>query len=182
MEYVSEMISIMIMAFALGMDAFSVSLGIGMNQLRRKQIFQMGLLVGFFHIWMPLLGMFLGEVLIKKIGFIAAVGSGFILLALGFHMLYTTLFGEKEHAARPVGIGLLLFAFGVSIDSFSVGVSFGVMGLKVVLTTLIFGFFAMVLTWVGLLIGNKFHQVLDVYSKVIGSVILIAFGLKIIFF
>ncbi|KHF28283.1 manganese efflux pump MntP [Anoxybacillus sp. BCO1] len=45
---IGEMITLAMMAFALGMDAFSVSLGMGLLRLRLKQIAYIGLTVGFF--------------------------------------------------------------------------------------------------------------------------------------
>lgn len=56
-----EVFTLSLMAFALGMDAFSVSLGMGMASIRLKQIVKVGLTVGLFHIWMPLIGMLTGN-------------------------------------------------------------------------------------------------------------------------
>ena len=55
-----EIVTIILMAGALGMDAFSISLGMGMLGLRRKQIFLIGFIIGVFHFFMPLLGMVAG--------------------------------------------------------------------------------------------------------------------------
>lgn len=63
---IGELITLFMMAFALGMDAFSVGLGMGLIKLRLRQIFYIGLTIGLFHIWMPLAGMWIGKVLDRK--------------------------------------------------------------------------------------------------------------------
>ncbi len=75
---IGELVTIIIMAFALGMDAFSVSLGMGMYKLRLRQIFKIGMTIGLFHIIMPLLGMITGRFLSDQFGAIATyIGGGF---------------------------------------------------------------------------------------------------------
>lgn len=61
--FIGELITLSIMAFALGMDAFSVGLGMGMVKLRKKQIFYIGFIIGLFHVIMPLAGMAAGNML-----------------------------------------------------------------------------------------------------------------------
>lgn len=56
-----QLIPLIIMAFALGMDAFSVSLGMGMMTLKIRQILYIGVTIGIFHIIMPFIGMVLGR-------------------------------------------------------------------------------------------------------------------------
>ena len=56
-----QLIPLIIMAFALGMDAFSVSLGMGMMALKIRQILYIGVTIGIFHIIMPFIGMVLGR-------------------------------------------------------------------------------------------------------------------------
>lgn len=56
-----QLIPLIIMAFALGMDAFSVSLGMGMIPLKLRQILYIGMTIGIFHIIMPFIGMVLGR-------------------------------------------------------------------------------------------------------------------------
>ncbi len=62
-----QLIPLIIMAFALGMDAFSVSLGMGMMPLKLRQILYIGMTIGIFHIIMPFIGMVLGRFFIREI-------------------------------------------------------------------------------------------------------------------
>ncbi|PLT36036.1 hypothetical protein CUU64_00970 [Bacillus sp. V5-8f] len=168
------------MAFALGMDAFSIGLGMGMFRMGLKQVFVIGLTVGIFHIWMPLLGIIAGRFLSDQFGTIAAYAGGILLLILGLQMFISGIRGGEGAVLAPVGMGLFIFALSVSLDSFSVGLTLGIFGAKTAVTLACFGFAATVLTWLGLLIGKKVQGVLGVYSEVLGGSILFAFGLKLL--
>ena len=175
-----EIITLMIMAFALGMDAFSIGLGMGMFRMRLRQIFFIGLTVGFFHIWMPLLGIICGRFLSEQFGTFAAYAGGILLVLLGIQMFISGIRGEDGTTLAPVGKGLWLFALSVSLDSFSVGLTLGIYGAKTMVTILSFGLAAMVLSWSGLLIGKKIQGLLGVYSEIFGGSILLLFGLKLL--
>lgn len=175
-----EFLTLFIMAFALGMDAFSVGLGMGLIQLRLKQIFSIGLIIGLFHMWMPLLGMIIGGYLSEQLGAIATYIGGGLLLLLGLQMIVSSFKKDDKKLITPEGFGLLLFALGVSLDSFSVGLSLGIYGAKTIVTILMFGIVSMLLTWVGLLLGRKVQAWFGKYSEVLGGSILFAFGIKLL--
>jgi putative Mn2+ efflux pump MntP len=177
---IGEFITLCMMAFALGMDAFSVGLGMGLIRLRFKQIFYIGLTIGLFHIFMPLFGLWLGRFLSQQFGAIASYIGGLLLLILGGQMIVSSFKKDDEPFISPLGIGLLFFALSVSLDSFSVGLSLGIYGARTVLTIILFGLFSMFLTWGGLLLGRRFQQWLGVYSEVLGGSILFAFGMKLL--
>jgi manganese efflux pump family protein len=176
-----EFITLMLMAFALGMDAFSVGLGMGMFTLRVKQIFIIGVTVGIFHIWMPLLGMAAGRFISGQFGTFAIYAGGILLVLLGIQMFLSGIRGGEGVKLAPVGFGLLIFALSVSLDSFSVGLTLGIYGSRTVMAVACFGLAATLLTWLGLLIGRKVQGLLGVYSEVLGGSILCAFGLKLLF-
>ena len=147
---IGELVTIIIMAFALGMDAFSISLGMGMYRLRFKQMLNIGLIVGIFHILMPLLGMIAGRFLSEKFDAVASYIGGGLLLILGVQMIWSSLRKESESLITPVGFGLLLFALSVSLDSFSVGLTLGIYGARTLLVLICFGAGAMLLSWLGI--------------------------------
>jgi putative Mn2+ efflux pump MntP len=67
------------------------------------------------------------------------------------------------------------------MDSFSVGLSLGIYGARTFVTILIFGVVSMMLTWLGLLIGRRAQSVLGTYGEVLGGIILVGFGIKLLF-
>ncbi|WP_044749343.1 manganese efflux pump MntP family protein [Bacillus alveayuensis] len=177
---IGEFITLCMMAFALGMDAFSIGLGMGLIRLRLEQILYIGLTIGLFHIFMPLLGMIIGRFLSEQFGTVASYIGGILLLVLGVQMIVSSFKENDELLISPIGVGLIFFALSVSLDSFSVGLSLGIYGARTVLTIMLFGLFSMMLTWTGLLLGRRFQQWLGVYSEVLGGGILFAFGIKLL--
>lgn len=175
-----ELVTLLIMALALGMDAFSVGLGMGLIKLRLRQIFYIGVTIGVFHIWMPLVGMLIGRLLTDTFGTIATLLGGGLLILLGIQMVVASFKKDDEPLITPVGFGLIVFALSVSLDSFSVGLSLGIYGAKTFLTVAIFGIVSMVLTWIGLLVGKRVQNWLGSYSEALGGAILLAFGIKLL--
>ncbi|TSB44777.1 hypothetical protein FN960_19805 [Alkalicoccobacillus porphyridii] len=167
------------MAGALGMDAFSVTLGMGMLGLRGQQIFRIGLTIGLFHVAMPLLGMACGKWLSLYFDMVAIYIGGGLLLLIGLQMILSAFSTEEHSFLKPVGWGLAAFAISVSLDSFSAGLSFGILGAKTMVTVFLIGLVSMLLSWAGLLIGSRFHQYIGIYGELLGGSILIGFGIKI---
>ncbi|MBY0097419.1 manganese efflux pump MntP family protein [Mesobacillus maritimus] len=176
-----ELVTLLLMAFALGMDAFSVGLGMGMFRLSLRQIAKIGIMIGIFHVWMPLVGMIAGRFLSEQFGAIASYLGGGLLILLGIQMVRSSFKEEEESLIAPVGKGLLFFAFGVSLDSFSAGLTLGIYGAKTILVLICFGAVATMLTWLGLLLGRRVQGWLGQYSEALGGGILLAFGLKLLF-
>ncbi|RBW68713.1 manganese efflux pump MntP family protein [Bacillus taeanensis] len=176
-----ELLTLSMMAVALGMDAFSIGLGMGMISLRSKQIFIIGLTIGIFHVFMPLFGMLIGKVLSSHFGEIATLVGGALLLLLGGQMIRSSFQEDDKPFVMPVGFGLILFSLSVSLDSFSVGLSLGIVGARVFLTIALFGLASTGLTWLGLLLGQKVQKWFGTYSEAIGGCVLLAFGIKLLF-
>ena len=176
-----EFLTLLLMAIALGMDSFSVGLGMGMFKLRYRQIALIAGTVGIFHIIMPLIGMLGGRFLSDQFGAYATFAGGLLLVLLGIGMFISGLRKEDETSfIAPIGLGLLVFALSVSLDSFSVGLTLGIYGAKTALAISLFGLAAMVLTLLGLLLGRRIQGMLGVYSQVLGGSVLFAFGVKLL--
>jgi putative Mn2+ efflux pump MntP len=173
-----QMLTILVMAVALGMDAFSLGVGIGLKGVRISDVLKLSAIIAIFHVLMPLGGMITGQYVSGLLGGIATSAAGALLLLLGGHMVYSALRGEAADSFdhRTVS-GMLLFSFSVSIDSFSVGVSLGMFSAHVLLTVLMFGFFGGLMSVLGLMLGRKASRSLGEYGEAIGGVILFAFGL-----
>lgn len=177
---IGEILTIGLMTFALSMDAFSIGLGMGMFQMRLRQIFRIGMTIGVFHVLMPLLGIIAGRLLSEKFGTIAGFVGGGLLILLGTQMLWSSMKKEEKSLITPVGFGLFIFAISASLDSFSVGLTLGIYGAKTIVALICFGIGATILTWTGLLIGRRVQGLLGSYSEALGGAILLAFGVKLL--
>jgi putative Mn2+ efflux pump MntP len=174
-----EFLTLCLMAVALGMDAFSMSLGLGMKGIRYLHMIKVSLFNGLFHILMPFLGIVVGRYLSSFLGDLAIIFGGVLLIFFGINMIYSSLFKEEENSwVSSSGWGLILFSIGVSMDGFSVGLSLGMFSVNLWLAIMLFGLSGCVLTALGLLLGRKISGHVGEYSETIGGMILLAFGIK----
>lgn len=174
-----QLISILFMAAALGLDALSMGIGIGMKGIRKLHILAISALVAVFHMIMPLAGMAAGGFAGKLLGQAATLCGGVLLILLGAHMLYNTLKGEDAPAMNYSTLwGMVVYAFSVSIDSLSVGVSLGMFAGDPLLTAVVFGITAGIMSIAGLLMGSRVGSWIGHYGEALGGMILLAFGIR----
>lgn len=174
-----EWITLCLMAFALGMDAFSVCIAVGMQGIRLLHVAKISLVNGVFHMIMPLIGILLGRSLSTILGNFTIFLGGGLLVFFGLHMIYHALFKqEKMTWLGQTNWGLVLFALGVSVDSFSVGLTLGLFAIHIWLAVCLFGLFGMLLTMLGLLLGRKVGSWAGGYGQIFGGIILVVLGIK----
>lgn len=99
-----EVVTLSTLALALGMDAFSASLGIGMAPIRLKRIFYIGIIIGSFHIILPLLGIIAGRFVTDTFGTIASLIGGLLLIIAGTQMI-VAFFNKKRKKGRFLSVG-----------------------------------------------------------------------------
>jgi len=175
---IGQVLTILIMAVALGMDAFSLGIGIGLKGVRLSDILKLSALIAIFHVLMPLGGMYTGQYVSTLLGGIATTAGGALLLLLGGHMVYSAIRGEAVESINHRTLwGMLVFSFSVSIDSFSVGVSLGMFSSNVLMTVFVFGLFGGIMSVLGLMIGRSASRSMGGYGEALGGVILFGFGL-----
>ncbi|HHY20295.1 MAG TPA: hypothetical protein GX525_00100 [Bacilli bacterium] len=179
---IGELVTLFIMASALSLDAFSISLGMGMLGLSHYRMAKISVTVGLFHLFMPLLGILLGKLVSQYVGVLATVLGGLMLLVLGSSMFFSSFRQDDMTYMKPVGVGLLIFSLSVSVDSFSAGLSLGILGARTVVTIVAFGVIALIFSWLGLFLGSRFQRYVGHFGEMLGGMVLIAFGLKIAFF
>ncbi|CAM3127986.1 manganese efflux pump MntP family protein [Sporolactobacillus spathodeae] len=180
-EWMFKGFAIILMAMALGMDAFSVCMGMGMRRLRVDQIFNIGLLIGLFHILMPLLGMILGHFISSRFGNVASMVGGVLLVLIGMQMIFSVAKNQENTGlSTATDMGIILFAMSVSIDSFSVGLSMGLFGARVLASVFLFGLVSMAMAWAGFIIGRRTRHFFGRYGEALGGLIMFLFGLKLL--
>lgn len=179
---IQNMIEILLMSFALGMDALSLSVGVGLQGISRNQAIKLCLTIGIFHIVLTLFGLGFGSLIGYYLGTMAVWFSAFLLVGLGLHMLYHTLFSDEEKPrALDTTLAMILFSASVSIDALSVGFSIGLRSTTYgVISALSFGGMSIFMCGIGLVIGKKFSRSIGKYGEIIGAVVLIGCGVRFI--
>jgi manganese efflux pump family protein len=177
-----QIFTLLIVAVALGMDAFSLGIGLGMNGLPLRRGVWLSFSVGFFHMLLPLVGILLGKVLSVMMKDIAAVVGGGMLCALGIHMLVHVWKREEEKSASVhSAVSVFLFSLSVSVDSLSAGLSMGLFEVNVLVAVALFGLFGALMSGMGVLMGRYVGDWIGVYGETLGGVILLLLGSKFLF-
>lgn len=177
-----DIISILVLAVALAMDAFGVSITDGMilKRIHIKNAVRIGLFFGGFQFLMPCIGSFLAGFALKYIETVDHWIAFGLLVFLGIRMIIEAKKEEKEIPSDPLGSKTLtLMAIATSIDALAAGVTIAAAGTESVLfPAAVIGAVAFVFSFAGLYIGNKFGDILGEKAEIFGGVMLIAIGVK----
>lgn len=178
-----------LMAFALAMDCFAVSIasGIILKQIKWRPILLTASLFGFFQAFNPLIGWIGTDYFKELIECIDHWIAFIILFILGVRMIKESFKEEEEKRFNPESLKVIFtMAIATSIDAFAVGISFSCMGISS-LSSLLYPLFAIGVTaftmsLVGLLFGIKFGKKYaeKLHAELWGGVILIAIGAKVL--
>ena len=182
-EMKMELFEIIAIGVGLAMDAFAVSIckGLSMKKINWKKAITIALYFGVFQALMPVLGYFLGSTFSS---FVQSVDHwiAFILLAIiGGNMIKDSTDDEVEKRNDKVDVKtMLLLAIATSIDALAVGVTFAFFEVNLLLSISIIGIITFVLSFLGVIIGNKFGDKFQNRAELAGGIVLIIIGLKIL--
>ena len=178
------MLTIIVIAIGLAMDAFAVSVvsGAAYKQLRIKHALRLALFFGGFQAFMPLIGFLAGQ---SVKGYIADYDHwvAFALLcAVGVKMLYesTKIKPAQQNLQHFNVLVLLVLAVATSIDALAVGITLSLLRISIVMAAVIIGLVTFVLSYIGVFIGKNFGHFFESKIEALGGIILIAIGLKIL--
>ena len=178
------MLYIFFIAVSLALDAFavSVSAGLTVRGFTIKDALKMGLWFGGFQFIMPLIGWFLGS---RVAGYVMSVGPYIacgVLAFIGGRMIWGALKGDNEETVTELSAKtLLLLAVATSIDALAVGVTFAFMDVDVLLSSAVIGVVAFALSLAGGMIGGRLGDRFKDRAQLVGGVVLVAIGIKMLF-
>ena len=169
------------LGIGLSMDTFSLSIIYGTSNMSYKRRLFLSIIVGIFHFIMPFLAYNITRVITHNI--INRINTdlitGIILLILSIDMIRNIKKEEEDVLSLSI-IGIILFAFTVSIDSFSIGVALNFQNVNIIFAGIIFSICSFIFTLLGLLIGKKISERFSNKINLLGSLILIIISIKYI--
>lgn len=179
-----EILTILTIALSLAMDALavSVSAGIYLRDASRMQAFRIYFHFGLFQGLFPILGWIMGHSVSPYfLGYNKYIAFG-LLLYVGIHMIIEALGeGDGQFRTDPTrGLTLVMLATSVSIDAMAVGISFSLLGLTVVYPALIIGLVTGLVSMAGVKFGTRLGRRFGDRVSVLGGIVLIMIGLKIL--
>ena len=177
-------VELLLVAVGLSMDAFAVSVckGLSVKKVGVKHAALAGLYFGGFQFLMPVIGYLLGfrfENIIQNVDHWIAFG---LLLYLGGKMVYESFqHQEEEEGFDPLCLRTLCtLGVATSIDAMAVGISLAVLRSPIVLEATIIGIVTLLISAFGVFFGNQVGRKIDLKLDLIGGVILIGLGTKIL--
>ncbi len=177
-------VEILLIAVGLAMDAFAVSLGIGTtgHAKGRRPVFRLSFHFGLFQCLMPILGWLIGsriEFLVGQVDHWIAFG---LLAFVGTRMIRSGLDADGESYSSDPSRGrtLVILAVATSIDAMAVGLSLAMLQVEIISPSIVIGIVTGTLSLVGLGIGYKLGETFGKRMEILGGLVLIGIGVRIV--
>ncbi len=178
------MIEVLFLAVALSMDAFAVSVGLGSkhNTPPVTLALKAGAYFGIFQGLMPLIGYLGGKGVLGWIEDYAHWIAFLLLVLIGGKMIYEAFVeGIEEGICKVTHRVMLMLAIATSIDAMAAGFTLALLEVNPIIACLIIGVTTFGFSWVGVFIGVKSGTWLESKAELMGGVILILIGFKMLF-
>ena len=179
-----ELVTVIVIAVGLAMDALAVSIATGAasKQLKMHHALRMAFFFGAFQAVMPLIGSFAGLALKETITSIDHWIAFFLLSIIGAKMIYESFkLEDTGNSANAENMKvLLILSIATSIDALAVGVTLSLITSSIFLAAIIIGITTFILSLLGAQIGRKMGHFFENKIEVFGGLILIAIGIKIL--
>lgn len=178
-----NILEIVFIGFGVAMDAFAAAIckGLSMKKFKVKHALIIALYFGLFQAFMPALGYLLGGAFATAVEKVDHWIAFFLLTVIGINMIRESFSKEKIKPNNDIKIKeMLLISIATSIDALAVGVSFAFLKTNVYVSIAILGTITFILAYIGVMIGNKFGSKYKSAAELIGGIILILIGLKIL--
>lgn len=183
------MIELILLALALAMDCFTVSVvcGVITGKFKAGLSMRLAFLFGFFQALMPFIGWALTsrfETYLQSVDHWIAFG---LLFIIGIEMIADAFKKEEDKTIDPYSFkSQLLLAVATSIDALAIGISFACTGYSSIgqlgLPLLLIGLASFVMSIIGYALGVRFGDIVTrrVKPELFGGLILIGIGIKIL--
>ena len=177
------MFEVIVLAVALSMDAFAVSIGLGSKGNTRGLGLKAGLFFGVFQGLMPFIGYLGGKGVLGQVDAYAHWIAFGLLAIIGAKMIYEGLQeGIEEDITVITNKIMLVLAVATSIDAMAAGFSLTLLEVNAYLACFIIGVTTFLFSWAGVLIGKNSGTWLESRAEIFGGTVLILMGIKILAF
>jgi putative Mn2+ efflux pump MntP len=176
------MIEVLILAVALSMDAFAVSIGLGAKKNTPGLALRAGLYFGIFQALMPFIGYLGGKGVLGWVESYAHWIAFGLLVLIGTKMIYEGVQeGVEEDISAVTNKMMLILAIATSIDAMAAGFSLTLLYVNPYIACLLIGVTTFIFSWGGVSIGRSSGTWLESKAEFFGGTVLILLGIKMLF-
>jgi putative Mn2+ efflux pump MntP len=180
---------LLVIAVALAMDAFAVSVAVGtsLKNISSRQIFRLSWHFGFFQAAMPVLGWCAGLTIREQIEQYDHWIAFALLAFVGSHMIreaFSGEDGEKHRKKDPTkGASLVMLSLATSIDALAIGLSLSLLKISIWYPAFFIGITAGLFTLAGMHIGSRIGSMtrFSHYGEAIGGIVLFLIAFNILY-
>lgn len=175
--------TVLLLAGALGTDAFSLSLGLGLAGFSRRLALILVALIVAFHVVLPVAGWWGGELFGRFAGRWAGYLGAAVLFYLGAQMIGESFRGGLPgNGSRINGFpGLVVLAGSVSMDALAVGFTLGTAGAALFLTAAVIGLVAGLMSGSAFVLARRVQGWVGHRATLLGGIILVGIGIRLLF-
>ncbi len=176
-------IELLLISVGLAMDAFAVSVGKGMTlkSVRPRHALTAGLWFGLFQGLMPLIGYFVGQSFAEYVVSVDHWIAFGLLTLIGVNMIREAMSGDEDEVDGSFGVRtMLVMAIATSIDALAVGISMAFLDVNIWFSAAVICVVTLLVSGAGVYLGSAFGTRLGSKAGIVGGVILIAIGIKIV--
>lgn len=173
------LLKIFIVALALALDVFAVSIGVGIRGIPNRRKVQVGLAFAAAEVSMTLVGAGLGKIVGDLIGGFAGYLGFIALFGVGVYMMResrTELSGTSRLDLSR-GHGLLLASFAISLDSLGIGFSILYIGVPMPVSLFVIAIVNIASTTLGLSLGKWLGRYAERNAAFLGGLLLAITGI-----
>lgn len=176
------MLSILLIALSLSMDAFAVSVSCGLSgrNFTKKSALKISTYFAIAQFIMPILGFLLMSIFYENVHTFGSYISFFLLEFVGVKMFFDAVCDEASDFSS-MGLSsshLIILALATSLDAFAIGASFSFMEVHLFSACVVIGTVTFIVCYIGAVTANKFSGASPKIATILASFVLIAIGIK----
>jgi len=184
LPFFMDFLTLLLIAIGLSFDSFAVSIssGVAKTKIRFLAATRIAFSLAFFQALMPLIGWLIGKQIIKYVESTDHWIAFTLLCLLGMKMIYESFkhSGNKPSFNPLHTLTLVGMSLATSIDALIVGISFGFLRYNIWISLLVIGIVTFIISMLGILFGKRTGEWLGKWAEILGGLILIGIGTKIL--
>jgi manganese efflux pump family protein len=178
----NQILAIVLVGISVGFGNFAASVAIGLGGVSKNLRLRIAFIFGLFETIMPIIGLIIGQSIAKALGSKANLIGGILLFLTGLYIIVSSTKKDQDkklNQAKHSWTSLIIAGFSLSLDNLIVGFSLGTYKVNLVEAVIVIGVISVVMSLIGLELGNKLNKGVEKYSEILSGSILILVSILI---